>query len=125
MILNGSFYSITKKESIDDTVKYDIRLIPDHIIFKSHFPGKPVTPGVCILQIGQELLEEHIGKAMEIREVKNVKFLSVISPEETPCVTFTISHIQEKEDGSYKAQISIDHEAQPFAKISFTCGLCE
>ena len=35
-----------------------IRLNPDHEIYRAHFPGNPITPGVCIVQIISEVLGE-------------------------------------------------------------------
>ena len=34
-----------------------ITLNPAHPIFAGHFPGNPITPGVCMLQIIKELTE--------------------------------------------------------------------
>ena len=34
-----------------DTDKIWLRLNPDHPIYHAHFPGNPITPGVCIVQI--------------------------------------------------------------------------
>ena len=57
MRLNGDFYRIESRLE-DRTLGqsgFKVILNPDHLIYKAHFPGQPVTPGVCILQIIQEL----------------------------------------------------------------------
>ena len=45
---------------------FRLRLNPEHFIYQAHFPGEPVTPGVCILQIGKELLAELLQESLEI-----------------------------------------------------------
>ena len=48
---------------------FRLRLNPEHFIYQAHFPGEPVTPGVCILQIGKELLAELLQESLEITHV--------------------------------------------------------
>lgn len=61
-----------------------IRLNKDHEIFKGHFPGNPVTPGVCMMQIVKELTEEFTDTKLFLRTASNVKFMAIINPFETP-----------------------------------------
>jgi 3-hydroxyacyl-[acyl-carrier-protein] dehydratase len=57
-----------------------IRFFPDHPVFKGHFPGHPVTPGVILLQLVQELIEHHLKKRIRLVELPNCKFLAVVNP---------------------------------------------
>ena len=84
MELKNSLYQITGKETNGTAVSYDLQLDASHVIYQAHFPGEPITPGVCIIQMAKELLEDHTGTAYEISGVKNVKFLAVISPVQSP-----------------------------------------
>jgi len=61
-----------------------ILLNKDHEIFKGHFPGNPVTPGVCMMQIIKELTEEFTGAQLFLKTASNVKFMAIINPYETP-----------------------------------------
>ncbi|MBQ0152938.1 MAG: 3-hydroxyacyl-ACP dehydratase [Chryseobacterium sp.] len=61
-----------------------ITLNPDHAIFKGHFPGNPVTPGVCMMQIIKELTEEFTSSQLFLKSATNVKFMAIINPFETP-----------------------------------------
>jgi|GEM_PF-384204 len=62
----------------------EITLNADHPIYRAHFPGQPITPGVITVQIITEVLEQELGRRLTLREVKNVKFLIPIIPTETP-----------------------------------------
>jgi len=60
---------------------FTLRLLPGSAIYEGHFPGNPVTPGVCQVGIVQELLQRLRGVLLTLREVKNLKFVDVLRPE--------------------------------------------
>ena len=121
MKMLNSLYRIRSKELSDSFVRYDIQLDACHFIYQAHFPGAPITPGVCIIQIAEELLEDHIGRKLSIRKIKNVKFLNVISPLVTPC----ISYVFEKTQSSptiVPVTAQVFSGETPLAKLSFICS---
>lgn len=59
---------------------------PQHDIYQAHFPGHPITPGVCLQQLVGELCERHCGFALQLSEVKNIKFLATHTPVEGQAV---------------------------------------
>ncbi|AZA52420.1 3-hydroxyacyl-ACP dehydratase [Chryseobacterium sp. G0201] len=75
----------------------NISLNKDHDIFNGHFPGNPVTPGVCMMQIVKELTEEFTGAQLFLKSASNVKFMAIINPFETPDLTLQLD-ITENED---------------------------
>lgn len=105
MRLNGDLFRIeSRMEGLPQGQSgFNIILNPDHLIYKAHFPGQPVTPGVCILQMLQELLSVEIGKQLSIKNIKNAKFISMMSPvtDSRVSVLFTLVEAQE---GGVKAQ---------------------
>lgn len=113
MELQGSLYRIEAEQG--DT--FTLSLNADHFIYKAHFPGKPVTPGVVIVKTAVELVERKLGRKLSVRTVKNVKFTSVISPVENPKVNFRIIKISEEEN-LISAQIEVFAEDKVFAKVS-------
>jgi 3-hydroxyacyl-[acyl-carrier-protein] dehydratase len=124
MKLQNSLYTIVSEQTVGTAIRYDIRLDATHQIYQAHFPGEPITPGVCIIQIAKELLEEQTRRSMMIEKVKNVKFLSIISPVQTPQVTYVVDKLKTADDGlSMSAQIQVFAGDQPMAKLSFVCSL--
>lgn len=105
MRLNGDLFRIeSRMEGLPQGQSgFNIILNPDHLIYKAHFPGQPVTPGVCILQMLQELLSVEMDKQLFIKNIKNAKFISMMSPvaESRVSVLFTLVEAQE---GGVKAQ---------------------
>ena len=117
MTLKDSLYHITQKTG----QRYEVLLDEKHFIYQAHFPGEPVTPGVCIIQIAKELLEDHLQRDFVIRQVKNVKFLSVISPIKTPRVSYTFDKLSVLEEtGECKVQIMVTAGDEVLAKLSMT-----
>ena len=65
-----------------DIVKVNIRLNPLHPIFEGHFPGRPVLPGVYMMQMVKEVVETWTEKKIRLVLGQDLKFLSVVNPEE-------------------------------------------
>ena len=103
MELKNNLYTIVSKEGVGLMVSYTIKLIPSCVIYQAHFPGEPITPGVCIVQMAKELIEEllteqtAVAHHLEITKVKNVKFLSIISPKEHQQITYQIKKLEQSE----------------------------
>ena len=122
MRLHNSLYTIQSKQSQDDAAQYVLILSAEHEIYKAHFPGQPITPGVCLLQIAKELLEDNSGASLEIQQIKNVKFLSVVSPIDQTRVTFDLNHIVVlPKEIECRAQVKSE-DGQQLAKLSFKCA---
>ena len=125
MQLKNNLYKIIRKEGVGSVVNYAIELIPSCVIYAAHFPGEPITPGVCIVQMGKELVEDLLSEQrstlckLMITKVKNVKFLSIISPNETLQLTYQVKKLVTSEDGtSVETQLIVLSEEKPMAKIS-------
>ena len=48
----------------------------DHEIFQAHFPGNPILPGYCIIDILSDVLGD------DILTIKKAKFIASILPED-------------------------------------------
>lgn len=105
MKLNGDLFKVeSRMEGLPEGQSgFNIILNPDHLIYKAHFPGQPVTPGVCILQMLQELLSVQEGKQLFIKNIKNAKFISMMSPVTDSRVSVLFSSVT-PEEGGIKAQ---------------------
>ena len=59
----------------------------DSAVYRSHFPGKPVTPGVAMLGAVVELLSQVSGRTLSLKKVNNVKYLGMMSPDDVDGAT--------------------------------------
>lgn len=72
------------------TLSANLRLNPDHPVFNGHFPGNPVVPGVCQIQIIRELLEDLVGSPLKLTSSDVIKFPSMINPVVNQVIGFTL-----------------------------------
>lgn len=113
-------YDVIDKSINEDSVTFTILLNSEHCIYKAHFPGYPVTPGACIVQIAVDLLGMYEECHCELVGMKGSRFLSVLKPDVAPKVQFVISRIREAED-NVSASILIRDADTVYAKMECTC----
>lgn len=80
-----------------------IQLNPSHEIFKGHFPGNPILPGVCIVQILKEILMYQLENKLILSNASSIKYLSFINP-------------------GINSQISIDVELNEMGNDNISCN---
>jgi len=117
-MLSGSFYSlVTSDTSNTEILRFQISFHPGHPIFSGHFPNQPVVPGVCLVQIGKELLGSFLGRKLFLEKSSSIKFLNVIDPTLTPSVWFEIK-VKNQDQDFVAVDITVTFEAVTFVKFS-------
>jgi 3-hydroxyacyl-[acyl-carrier-protein] dehydratase len=93
------FYKVLSEEKITDS-KYTITILVNekHDVFKGHFPGNPIMPGVCMIQIIKELTEKITESTLMIQTLSNVKFMALINPEATPELRLELDIVTTEDD---------------------------
>lgn len=94
MKLLDAMYSIVSAEG----QQLRLQLHPEHEIYQAHFPGNPITPGVCQVQIVAELAGRQLQRHLTLHRVVNLKFTAPVSPVETPQIDVTLASLSEVED---------------------------
>ncbi len=89
-MLLDSFFTIETSESIEDKIRAILKINRGHPIFSGHFPDTPVVPGVCMIQMVKEVIEQHNQVAYNLISGDNIKFLSVLNPDNHPIVEVNI-----------------------------------
>ena len=94
-MLSGNFYDIqsfTGSDPEGPTQQFTVvtLLNANHPIYQGHFPGNPVVPGVCQIQMVKELVEKTVSHKLRLTESDNIKFLAMINPNLTPRLEFRI-----------------------------------
>ena len=111
MILLNSFYTITEQSNETNKLNAVIRLNPEHKIFEGHFPGQPVVPGVCMVQIVKELMEQHTGKKLLFHKGHQLKFLQLLVPSKEEGIQVNISWNLEETQYLTNADFKRNNEA--------------
>jgi 3-hydroxyacyl-[acyl-carrier-protein] dehydratase len=107
-MLQNKLYTIDSFELSEakDKISAQILLNSEHPVFGGHFPGNPILPGVCTVQIIRELLEKSMEKEIQLTRANNIKYLGFISPITTPAVQFDIL-IKNTETGSIACNATV------------------
>lgn len=83
MSLHNSLYEITDRGERF----YTLRFNASHPVFAGHFPGHPVVPGACLVQIAEELFSLQTGRTVRWCAVRNLKFRQPLTPDMEVTVT--------------------------------------
>ncbi|MGM9805775.1 MAG: hypothetical protein ACI3Z7_04985 [Candidatus Aphodosoma sp.] len=118
MLLNKFFY-ITHTETTAGCLTVLARFNQEHEIFKAHFPGNPVTPGVCQIQMVSEIISAHIGREAILTDAKNIKYLLPIDPISTPEVAIQLTQTASGAE-SCKVTAVFTEDEKIFSKMTLT-----
>lgn len=105
------FFKILNCEALaDGSYTCTVGINPEHEIFRGHFPGKPVVPGVTTLMMARRGAEvaKGLGKT-RIASVKDAKYVAPIVPDGSDVIiSFTIddelnvrADVRSPEGGTY------------------------
>lgn len=90
MLLND-FFSISNISG-GPSYSVNLKLNPNHRVYDGHFPGNPIAPGVCLVQMTKETLESILDKKLFLTSCNNIKFTAVLNPFIHSDITLTMDH---------------------------------
>ena len=80
MILSDYYYSIKSQQTKAQVAIFDVTLLPNCSVYKGHFPGTPVAPGVFNIRMIMECVERITGKPILLESITQCKFITMITP---------------------------------------------
>jgi 3-hydroxyacyl-[acyl-carrier-protein] dehydratase len=81
-MLKDDFYTIKSINSEGNATSAALVINGAHKIFEGHFPGQPVVPGVCLVQMVREITAVALERDVQMTKADEVKFLQIIDPRE-------------------------------------------
>lgn len=90
--IKNDLFSIEKISHEDGIIRATLGINSNSEILKGHFPGHPVVPGACMLQITKEILESVLQTSLRLKKADQLKFMTMIDPADTPNVELDISY---------------------------------
>jgi len=97
----------------------------NELFFNGHFPGRPVMPGVLIMealaQVGGVLMlspPEHKNKLAFFMSMNNVKFRKTVVPGDQVCLEVTVGKIRSK-TGQLRGEAFVDGKVVAEADLMF------
>ena len=86
--LENKYYRISGVEGRmgDGSAVFHVALLPDCAVYRGHFPGHPVCPGVCQVEMARQCAGRLAGHPLLIRRIASCRFLTVATPEDRKSV---------------------------------------
>jgi len=67
------------------------RFPADLDVFRGHFPGHPIVPGVFLIESVRVAAERILGKPLQITRVRDAKFTAIVEPDTTVAISGSIA----------------------------------
>lgn len=115
-MLQGDFFDVHNLETTGFDIKADLVINAAHKIFEGHFPGHPVVPGVCMMQMVKEIMEQVFKKKTNLVSAGEMKFLAIINPEENTNIQAALKYKIE-ETGNVAVSASLFKDERIYFKF--------
>lgn len=120
-MLEGDFFNISNLETASFDIKADLVINARHKIFEGHFPGHPVVPGVCMMQMVKEIMEQVIGKKTNLVSADEMKFLAIIDPQKNTHIRASLKYKIE-ETGNMAVSGTLNNDTLTYFKFKGLFG---
>lgn len=123
----AQFFTLESGEKNGNSATYRCRLHPEAPVFKAHFPGFPVLPGVLTLKMVVDAINASqffSTQTLTVQSIGNAKYLAVVNPQETQEVEISVALKAEKnadEPAVFQFKATVQNEETRFATFSFSC----
>lgn len=123
----AQFFTLEAGEKNGNSATYRCRLHPEAPVFKAHFPGFPVLPGVLTLKMMVDAINASqffSTQTLTVQSIGNAKYLAVVNPQETQEVEISVALKAEKnadEPAVFQFKATVQNGETRFATFSFSC----
>lgn len=123
----AQFFTLESGEKNGNSATYRCRLHPEAPVFKAHFPGFPVLPGVLTLKMVVDAINASqffSTQTLTVQSIGNAKYLTVVNPQETQEVEISVALKAEKnadEPAVFQFKATVQNGETRFATFSFSC----
>lgn len=123
MLHNALYEVISRREETEEMAVVRIALHEQHPFYEAHFPGNPITPGACLLDLIHEQAEAWLGCRFEIERIVSLKFLEVIDPRATPCFDLSLKRKANPSQTGWRLLAEIMEKGKFFCRGEVEYGL--
>ena len=123
----AQFFTLEAGEKNGNSATYRCRLHPEAPVFKAHFPGFPVLPGVLTLKMVVDAINASqffSTQTLTMQSIGNAKYLAVVNPQETQEVEISVALKAEKNADEltvFQFKATVQNGETRFATFSFSC----
>ena len=82
-----------------------VKVSRESAVFEGHFPGNPILPGVTMVEVVRASLDLLFQVKFQLMSAQNIKFLSVLNPDEFPEVHLGMKYTEVEEGLKIEANL--------------------
>ena len=117
-MLKDDLYTILVINTQSTPVNITLQLNEKHAIYNGHFPGQPVVPGACLMQIIKEITEVIIEGKLQMLRADELKFLTPVNPVDNNILHGNISYVVDD-----NAQMNVVANLSQNNTVCFKCKM--
>ncbi len=115
MLLN-KYFTIHSVERRDEDTIFHVTLNPNHEIYRGHFQGNPISPGVCTVEMVKECAQQITEAPLSFANIKNCRFISLLTPASESELLVHVN-LTESEEG-YAIKANVNGQEQAYLTLS-------
>lgn len=112
MHLENNYYKLLSMRADGLGGLFHIALLPDCEVYRGHFPGNPVCPGVMNIQTVKVLAERLAGRRLQISTIRQCRLTAVATPSVCPELDVRVS--LSPVEGGYSVSASLSDDVRTY-----------
>lgn len=101
MLLKNKYFRLGGFDLGNTTAHYHVYLLPGCDVYRGHFPGNPVSPGVCNIEMIVECFNTMVDEYHRLVSIDRCRLTAVASPTISPELDIYMEWTY-SDDGKYR-----------------------
>lgn len=118
MLLKDKYFKIADCEREANAARFHVILLSDCDVYRGHFPGNPVSPGVCNIEMVKECFATLLATEPKILTIDRCRLTAVASPAVSPELDIEMSWTEA--GGQYQLMATIKDDKQQYMDMKCT-----
>ena len=89
-VVNDEIFLVDELQAGDGSIHAKLSINKNSTILNGHFPGQPVVPGACMLQLVKDILERVLETTLLLKKADYLKFINMMVPGNCESITLDI-----------------------------------
>lgn len=115
MQIENNYFTCLSKQTNGLEGKFVVELLPECGVYRGHFPGQPVSPGVFNIEMVKECAAQLIGRQLTVASIRQCRFMAVASPTLSP--RMQISILAQATGAGYRVLATLKDEQKTYLEL--------
>lgn len=111
MLLNDKYFKVVSLDHSSGKAAFHVLLLPECDVYRGHFPGNPVSPGVCNIEMIKECFQMVVDGKPRIKTIDRCRLTAIASPRVSPQLDIDMTWTRD-DDGWHLLAVLKDDKQQ-------------